>query len=72
MMQSKFIKFIIVWCNIKGVCVLGEGGGGVEDIFKKKYEIIQSFRVFQVLLVYIKVNIVCDQMIQSFIVIVLC
>lgn len=71
MMQSKFIKFIIVWCNIKGVCVLGEGGG-VEDIFKKKYEIIQSFRVFQVLLVYIKVNIVCDQMIQSFIVIVLC
>lgn len=70
MMQSKFIKFIIVWCNIKVECVLGEGGG--EDIFKKKYEIIQSFRVFQVLIVYIKVNIVCDQMIQSCIVIVLC
>lgn len=61
MMQSKLIKLVIVWCNIKGVCVLGEGG--VDDISKKKYEIIQSFRVFQALLVYIKVNIVCDEMI---------
>lgn len=59
------------WCRVSSlssllcgvtlkVCVCWGRGGGVEDISKKKYEIIQSFRVFQALLVYIKVNIVCD------------